>query len=54
MNLSQYYIQVAIKETSNSVPPLDTELNKDSKSQYEIPDAASISVFMDQVSDLVK
>ncbi|KAL8547112.1 hypothetical protein ACS0TY_006727 [Phlomoides rotata] len=46
--------KVAIKETSNSVPPFDTELNKDSKSEYEIPDAASISVFMDQVSDLVK
>lgn len=34
--------------------PLETEQLKESKTQYEIPDAAAISVFMDQVSNLIK
>ncbi|KAI3463899.1 hypothetical protein Pfo_020562 [Paulownia fortunei] len=45
--------EVAVEKTSNSVPALQTVLVKESKS-HEIPDASSISVFMNQVSDIIK
>ncbi|GFQ02266.1 biotin carboxyl carrier protein of acetyl-coa carboxylase 2 chloroplastic [Phtheirospermum japonicum] len=41
-------------QLKKSIPPLDKTLVEEPKSQYEIPDASSISVFMNQVSDLIK
>ncbi|KAG8388737.1 hypothetical protein BUALT_Bualt02G0156400 [Buddleja alternifolia] len=46
--------EVAVEKTSNSVPALEEDSVKELKSQYEIPDASSISAFMNQAADLVE
>ncbi|KAH6801129.1 hypothetical protein C2S52_001593 [Perilla frutescens var. hirtella] len=49
-----FKVSAQLNEVSVEKASLEKELLKESKSQYEIPDAESISVFMDQVSDLIK
>ncbi|PIN17318.1 Acetyl-CoA carboxylase [Handroanthus impetiginosus] len=46
--------EAAVEKASNAAPAHKTAAVKELKSQHEIPDAASISAFMDQVSDLIE
>ncbi|XP_073273900.1 biotin carboxyl carrier protein of acetyl-CoA carboxylase, chloroplastic-like [Primulina huaijiensis] len=46
--------EVAVEKPSNSIPALELVLAKESERQLEVPDASSISAFMNQVSDLVE
>lgn len=49
-----FKVSAQLNEVAVEKASLEKELLKEPKSQYEIPDAESISVFMDQVSDLIK
>uniref|UniRef100_A0A7N0T8G1 Biotin carboxyl carrier protein of acetyl-CoA carboxylase n=1 Tax=Kalanchoe fedtschenkoi TaxID=63787 RepID=A0A7N0T8G1_KALFE len=51
--LQAQFGEVAVKESSNSIPKPEASLKKD-PAPASIPDAASINSFMTQVSDLVK
>ncbi|XP_073146062.1 biotin carboxyl carrier protein of acetyl-CoA carboxylase, chloroplastic-like [Henckelia pumila] len=46
--------EVAVEKPSNSIPALELVLPKESERQLEVPDASSISAFMNQVADLVE
>ncbi|XP_075512620.1 biotin carboxyl carrier protein of acetyl-CoA carboxylase 2, chloroplastic-like [Primulina tabacum] len=45
--------EVAVEKPSNSIPALELVLPKESERKLEVPDASSISAFMNQVADLV-
>lgn len=46
--------EVAVEKSSNSIPAAEALSIKKSGEKIEVPDASSLSVFMSQVSDLVK
>ncbi|XP_057791894.1 biotin carboxyl carrier protein of acetyl-CoA carboxylase 2, chloroplastic-like isoform X2 [Salvia miltiorrhiza] len=49
-----FKVSAQLNEVAVEKASLLTERLKESKSQYEIPDAESVSAFMNQVSDLIK